>query len=406
MSDRRRLWCSVVALALTFGISPVARADAPAAPVLWDSVLRSPDGQPTSGEVVAYVRPPAAELQPGDQLVEIARVQTDDSGWFVVRAFPSPAFRAAQDPSGWVTVMLFAFSKDRVVLATDAVAWRPDPGFKAQSADSPAKGRWITSPTDLIAPADRFRAAEAPSTPDTERPESLTLDGKGERAIQPLGAGAKPAHTNCGLMKSKDMGIHDVAVGELDLGDAWGGFFEYTNTKSTSFQTGVSYSGRGWQVGGSDSMTATSSLGQGKTITPALREEPQLTTYKAELKFKRFEWRCTRNGYSWEDIATLQPVSWPNGGMRERVGGLGPTCGNDKRYFGTVVPGGTLTRRNGSSITLDGAFSVVGFTAGVTSTVASGVGYQWKNDHPLHRAVCGSTDTLNRNTRVTTSGVV
>ena len=153
-------------------------------------------------------------------------------------------------------------------------------------------------------------------------------------------------------------------------------------------------------------MTATSSLAQGKTTPPALREEPQLTTYKAELLFKRFEWRCTRNGYSWEDISTLQPVSWPNGGMRERLGGDTPRCGNNERLFATVVPWGTLTRQRGSSITLDGAISLVGFTAGMTSTVSSGVGYQWKNEHPFHRAVCGSTSTLNRNTRVATSGVV
>ena len=130
---RRRVLCPAVVLILSCVLSPAARADAPGAPVLWDGVLRTPGGELTAGEVVAYVRPPAAELQPGDQLVEVARVRTGDSGRFVVRAFPSPAFRAVQDPSGWVTVMLFAFSKDRVALATDAVAWRPDPGFQAQS---------------------------------------------------------------------------------------------------------------------------------------------------------------------------------------------------------------------------------------------------------------------------------
>ena len=322
MSNRRcRLWCPVVVLILCCGLSPAARAEAPAPPVLWDSVLRGPDGQSATGEVVAYVRPPAAALQPGDQLTEVARVQTGDSGRFVLRAFPSPAFRAAQDSSGWVTVMLFGFSKDRVALATDAVAWRPDPGVQAQSADS-SKGRWISSPADLIAPADQFRAADAPSTPRTERPETLILEGSGTKAVRSLEARPKPPpDANCGLMRSRDMGIHEVAIGELHLGDAWGGSFEYTNTKSTSFQTGVSYGGRGWQVGGSDSMTATSTLAQGKNTPPAFREEPQFTTYKAELLFKRFEWRCTRNGYSWDDISTLQPVSWPNGGMREPVGG-------------------------------------------------------------------------------------
>src|SRR5688500_2692955 len=183
MSDRLfRLLCLAAVLALSFGASPTARADAPAPPVLWESELRGPDGQPASGEVVAYVRPPAAELQPGD-LIEVARMQVGDSGRFVLRAAPSPAIRAAQDPSGWVTVMLFAFSKDRIALATDAIAWRPDPGFQAQSADS-SKGRWVTSPADLIAPADQFRAAEAPSIAEAERPTALILEGKGTKTVR------------------------------------------------------------------------------------------------------------------------------------------------------------------------------------------------------------------------------
>jgi hypothetical protein len=301
--------------------------------------------------------------------------------------------------------MVFAFTKDSVALAVDAVAWRSDAGFHAQSADS-GNGRWITNPADLIASPGRFHAAEAGSTPETERPTTLVLERGGAKAVHPMEANPRrPADRTCGLVRSKDMGIHPVTVGELHLGDAWGGFFEYTNTKSTSFQTGVSYGGRGWQVGGSDYMTATSTMAQKKRIAPVDRQEPRLVGYRAELLFKRFDWRCSKSGYNWEDISTLQPVSWPNGGMRESDGGDPPRCGSNERYFSTVVPDGTLTRLQGSSITLDRAISVAGFTGSMTSAVAQGVTYEWVNDHPMHRAVCGSTDVLERNTRAATSGV-
>jgi hypothetical protein len=42
----------------------------------------------------------------------------------------------------------------------------------------------------------------------------------------------------------KDAGIHPVAVGELHLNAHWGGLFEYTNTRTTSFQAGVSHDGK------------------------------------------------------------------------------------------------------------------------------------------------------------------
>jgi hypothetical protein len=225
---------------------PAAGASGRLAPVLWEGVLRTPDGRAATGEAVAYVRPPASRLQPGEQLAELARDRTDDSGHFVLRAQPTAAVRAAQDESGWVTVMVFAFSERNIALGIDSVAWKPDSGVRAQSADG-GHGRWITDPADLDAPPGRFRAAEAGSASHSERPASLVLEGRGSKAVQAMSArGRPPAGMTCGLQRTKDMGIHQVAVGELHLRDAWGGLFEYTNTRSTSFQVGVSYGGRGW----------------------------------------------------------------------------------------------------------------------------------------------------------------
>jgi hypothetical protein len=344
VSDRRRrLLAAAAVLVLCLGVVPVAQAEPPAAPVLWDGVLRAPDGEPAVGDVVAYVRPPADRLQPGDQLTEVAQVRTDRSGRFVIRAVPSPTIRAAQDPSGWVNVMVFAFGQQGTALAVDSVAWRPDPGVHAQSADT-SRGRWITSPSDLFAPPGRFHAAEAPPTPETERPTNLVLEGPPPAAVHAMSApGRSPTGRTCGLVRSRDMGIHPVAVGELHLRDTWGGLFEYTNTKSTSFQVGVSYGGRGWQVGGSDSMTATSTMAQEQTIPPAERDDAQLTTYRAELLFKQFDWRCNSptNMYRWEDISTLQPVSWPNGGMRSRPPATRPAAAATTGFSALWSPAGS-----------------------------------------------------------------
>jgi hypothetical protein len=70
-----------------------------------------------------------------------------------------------------------------------------------------------------------------------------------------------------------------------------------------------------------------------------------------------------------------------------------------------VVAGGKLRRQTGSSITLNQAISIAGFTGSMTSTVADGVGYLWHNDRPFPRAICGATATLDGNTRVATSGM-
>jgi hypothetical protein len=409
VSDHRRhLITAIAALVFCLGPLPTARADTPTAPVLWDGVLRNPTGQPAVGDVVAFVRPPADQLKPGDQLTELAQVRTNDAGRFVIRTLPTDAFRAAQDPSGWATVMVFAFGDHGLALAQDSVAWKPDQGVHAQSTDS-AHGHWVTTPADLAAPPGEFHAAEAPPVPETERPTNLVLDGSAPATIHAMNESPPqaPAGRSCGLLRSKDMGVHPVAVGEMHLRDAWGGLFDYTSTKSTSFQTGVSYAGRGWQVGGSNSMTATSTMAQQKTIPPADREDAQLTTYRAELLFKQFTWRCNSatNMYQWEDVATLQPVDWPNGGMRESDGGDQPRCGTDNRFYATVMPGSSLMRKNGSSITLANAISVAGFAGSMTAAVTNGVRYEWTNGHPFHRAVCGSTDYLNKNTRAATSGI-
>ena len=104
---------AVAVLCASLAIQPIAHADETAPPVLWAGEIRTQDGKAADGaDVVAYARPPATTIQPGQDLVEVARTTTDGSGRFVLRAWPDTAMSLA-DQAGWATVMLTAFSSRR-----------------------------------------------------------------------------------------------------------------------------------------------------------------------------------------------------------------------------------------------------------------------------------------------------
>ena len=76
--------------------------------------------------------------------MEVARTTTDESGRFVLRAWPDTAMTMA-DQAGWTTVILTAFTADGMSLAVDSVAFEPTTPYSAMSADDrPTRrpGRW------------------------------------------------------------------------------------------------------------------------------------------------------------------------------------------------------------------------------------------------------------------------
>jgi hypothetical protein len=255
MISRRSLavvLAAIVVFCASLATQPIARADEAAPPVLWEGEIRTPAGMAADGaDVVAYARPPAVSIEPGQELVEVARTTTDGSGRFVLRAWPDTAMSMA-DNAGWTTVMLAAFSRDGMSLAVDSVSFEPTP-YSAKSVGAPSArraGRWVTSPAERFREPGTYRAAsvEDEVTTEAERPAVLVL----EPGVKPEPGRFAPAEVpkarrGCWNVGEKDLGVRPVKVGELHLNRHWGGNFTYTSTRSSSFQIGVSRGGDNWK---------------------------------------------------------------------------------------------------------------------------------------------------------------
>ena len=393
----------VAVLCASLAIQPIARAAETTPPVLWDGEIRTPDGQPADkADVVAYGRPPAASIKPGQELVEVARTTTDGSGRFVLRAWPDTATSMA-DEAGWTTVMLTAFSKDGMSLAVDSIAFEPTTEFSAKSVGTPARrsGRWVTSPAERFREPGSFQpmsADDVAAASAGERPAVLVLDPAGKPEPGRFSAmGSVPkARRGCWKVGEQDLGVRPVKVGELHLNRHWGGNFTYTSTRSSSFQIGVSRSGDNWKLGGSVSLGDEISGESGGPDIPA-RNADETYLWDAQMVFKKLSWGCggEMNHYF---IDTVEPVLW-TGGMWQYSGTTEPPC--NPNFRAAVGPKRHYIREQGSSVTFHAGIGVAGFSGDVTSAVSRSVAYKWDNTVDAHRFLCGSSAHVTRHTRVT-----
>lgn len=380
-SSRRSLlgvFIGAAALAASSVAVPAAKADLGVPlPVLWEGRVQE-DGQPADAEVVAFLRPPAEALVPGVPLVPLARTRTDSNGHFTLRSLPTPDVSALTPESGWTTVMVAAFTDDGISLAMDSVAW---------------KDRWVTDPSALLGDkrlAQMVFPSERPNVLVTVPMKSRKPSGSDQdEAHAPSGAGS------CWLTGAEGLGHKLVDVGELHLDQNWGGVFSYTNTRSSSFQIGVSHEGAGWKAGGSVSMSKNSTFGQPQEVPSANHE--RYWSYKADMDFKKFDWACNKGYPDVHHAATVEPIRW-RGGMEQVAGGEAPRCNRD--FITPVLPHGKPFREKGQSMTLHGAISVAGFSGSMTSGFSDAVRNEWHNPLEVHRNLCGSTDILTANTRV------
>src|SRR5688572_19332673 len=203
----------VAVFSAPLAIQPIARADETAPPVLWEGVIHTPEGTPADGaDVVAYARPPAASIKPGQELTEVARTTTDGSGRFVLRAWPDTAMTMA-DQAGWATVMPTAFDGNGMSLAVDSVSFEPTP-YSAKSVGAhPARraGRWMTGPADRFPQPGTYRVAsvedEATAT-DAERPAVLVLEPGAKPEPGRFAAAEVPkARRGCWNVGEKHIGV-------------------------------------------------------------------------------------------------------------------------------------------------------------------------------------------------------
>jgi hypothetical protein len=381
-----------ISLLLAAPAAAVSAAE-PTLPLLWSGEVQDQTGRQESGvEVVAFARPPVDAIQPGVPLPEVARATTDGVGRFALRAAPSAAITQNADPAGWTTVMVAAFSADGMTLAVDSMAWEPR-GRRFVGTE----GRWVTSPAERSGrAAHTMSARESEALASTERPSVMVIepsapDATGKRTY------SRPSEVRgCSLSYSKDVGRTYVPVGELHLENRWGGFFSYTNTKSTSFQIGYSKDGKPWKVAGSVSMDRARSSGQDKLVPVA--DGNRLHTYELDMIFKDLTWFCGSE-YQYYFADTREPTDW-TGGMREELGRRHPRC--NSRYAVKVVPMGNYRRADDSSVTLNNAIDIGGFQAGMTSVISNSVLHRYDNGENRHRHICGEKNFPPRDTRVTT----
>jgi len=368
---------SVAALAGSLvGIPAASALGRDALPVLWEGKILDPAGQPAAAEVVALLRPPPEALVPGVPLVPLARTTTDNAGGFSLRSLPTPALTAMTGESGWLTVMLAAFTHDGMSMAVDSVAWHG--------------GRWITDPAELASGA----ASDVTST--NQRPKVLTTVALRTPSGEDRDQGHAPKGVgSCWMTSAKGAGDHYVAVGELHLDRDWGGMFEYSQSRYSSFQIGVSHEGSGWSVGGSVSMAKNTKFEVPHDLPSEARE--RFWTWKAHMDFKRFGWGCNKGYPEVHHAATLEPVEW-RGGLPPTEGGDLPTC--NPEHKATFGPGAKPKRQVGSSVTLTGAITVPGFTGSMTSAFSESVVNQWINPTKRNRQLCGESDDLTKDTRV------
>lgn len=392
---RPRFQIAVMVLALLL-VAPTAAVSAsePALPLLWAGQVQDQAGRQQSDvEVVAFARPPVEALEAGVPLAEVARATTNREGHFSLRTAPSADMTENADPAGWTTVMVAAFSPEGMTLALDSVAWERGREFGA------ANGRWVTSPAERNGRATRFMSTQqVGALTSNERPSVMVLDtdSSGVSRTRPY---RRPSEVRgCALYDSKEVGRTKVPIGELHLENHWGGFFDYTNTKTTSFQIGFSRDGKPWKVAGSVSMDRARETGQGRQI-PVTDGAPLLYTYKLDMIFKDLTWFCGGE-YNYYFAETREPTDW-TGGMRQEVGGPHPRCTN-RRYSVDVIPMGVFRRSEGASVTLDGAINVGGFQAGMTSVLSSSVVHHYHNGENRHRDLCGEKEFPAKDTRIVT----
>lgn len=405
-ANRRNRWRrSALALAaMVAGTSLVlakeASAGVPSGPVLWTGLVESASGEPAPGvQVVAFARPPVDRLLAGEEVVPIAEVATNDTGRFTLRAAPNSELAGMADESGWLTVMVAGFAPDGMSLATDSVTWQTkggEAGVHAFAAGDSDSGQWVSEPGAMASTSSGPTRTVPEAPAPTERPRLLSLRphdvAPSAGRVQAFGTQPSPW---CGPVRSKPAGKDMVSVGELHLNQRWGGYFSYTNTKSSSFEIGVSQDGKHWSGAGSTSLTRERSTSQDGPVPSA--DTNRLFTYKAEMLFRRFEWVCYPGMARQYTAYTLEPVDW-TGGMREEPGGKPPGC--DKEYLTDVMPGKNFTRSEHASTTLRGALSIAGFSGTVSTAVSDAVVHKYVNTVPAHRYVCGESGRLTGDTRV------
>ena len=373
-------WLVLVAIFGLVSVSTPAAMAADDSPVLWTGKIQAPSAGGVPAAVTAYLQPTADTpvAEEGVQLVAISSTSADPNGNFILRAAYDERMRAAEDPAGWISVLVVATTADGMSMATDSIRF------------DGAHRRWSTRPAEAEPEGATKAQAAGTDAPAADRPFVMTLH-RSPAPAEPRFYAMAAKQRICYMKKdTSEVGVTQVTVGELDLAQGWGGQFNYVDTKTSTFDVGFRYEGEGgWSAGGSTSFSRDGGSESINPVGPA--GYPRHNFYRADMMFSTFKMDCGgRTAYS------LKPTMW-TGGMRLEFASAG-LC--DHRYLTPVVPNGSFVRQDGSSQSFSGSFSIAGFGGGASSVNSKAVRHEWRNDDPHTRNLCGVSNRLTKDTRV------
>ena len=378
MNPLSRLLLVVATLGLLTLSTPALAAED--APVLWTGTIQSASGGGAPADVTAYLQP-TADMTWGDQAVEltpVASTTADANGRFLLRARYDDRFRAAEDRTGWISVLVVAMTADGMSMATDSIRY------------DAVHERWSTLPAEAE-PAGAIEAqGVGRDAPSTDRPAVMQLHPSPAPAEPRFQAMAAKQRICYQKNDTREVGVTQVTVGELDLDHNWGGQFNYVDTNTSTVEVGFRYETEGvWSAGGSTSFSKEGGSESINPVDPAGSYRHHY--YRADMVFSTFKMNCGgRTAYE------LKPTMW-TGGMRLAPA---PTMACQTKYKTPVTPNGSFVRQDGSSQTFSGSFSIVGFGGGATSVNSKSVRHEWKNASPHTRDLCGVSNRLTKDTRV------
>lgn len=189
-----------------------------------------------------------------------------------------------------------------------------------------------------------------------------------------------------------------VTIGHMHMNPGWTGEFTYMSSRSTSFGVGVSFDGRGWQAGGS---TTVSGSHTAESSGDDLKDDRifRQVYYRVDMVFEKYRWMCQTAPGEVVYADTIEPTEWTGGNDTFPVFDT-PTC--QPKYQENVVAYRRLIRGDQSGTYFEGAINVGGFSGATKVATSSGVTQQWKNNVGHDRSVCGENAFPTKVTRVVT----
>jgi hypothetical protein len=201
----------------------------------------------------------------------------------------------------------------------------------------------------------------------------------------------------------------------------WTSSFAYTQTNTSSFQTGWtaggSAQGSGFTIGGSEVTASTSEFGGNSTVT-SNKNAPVVARHWITVHMNHNQWRCWNsntpppaNHGMWPRVDTLEPGRWVRDFSHDP--GALPACATNvpSRQFLVGAHSG-VHRNNGSSTSLSNSIS--GTVTVTNSNVSFSLGaqvqdnyafsnliaYAWQNNSSNSKRLCGVDGPIMGNSRV------